>query len=76
MKQKLPTINSFKKPELTDREKEVLFHLIEGLNNREIADKMVLSVNTVKAHVSNILNKLEVNCRVKAAVKAVKLQII
>ena len=61
---------------LTSRETEVLTYLIEGLNNKEIAKVLIVSVNTIKAHVSSILEKLNVDSRVKAAVKAIKLGIV
>jgi DNA-binding CsgD family transcriptional regulator len=52
--------------ELRDREREVLELMIAGLRNREIADRLVISVRTVKFHVSNILQKLEVDSRTAA----------
>ena len=55
---------------LTDREKEVLKLLSEGLSNSEIAEKLIISSHTAKVHVSNILSKLAVTDRVQAAVKA------
>ena len=57
---------------LTSREKEVLDLLTQGLSNTEIADKLIISSHTAKAHVTNILTKLSVTDRVQAAVKAVK----
>ena len=57
---------------LTSREKEVLDLLTQGLSNTEIADKLIISAHTAKAHVCNILTKLSVTDRVQAAVKAVK----
>lgn len=55
---------------LTEREKEVLKLLSEGLSNTEIADRLIISAHTAKVHVSNILSKLGVTDRVQAAVKA------
>jgi DNA-binding NarL/FixJ family response regulator len=55
---------------LSERETEVLGLLAEGLSNREIAERLVLSENTIKKHVRNILAKLHVNNRVQAAVYA------
>ncbi len=57
---------------LTDREFEVLRHLVEGKSNTEIAKELIVSVHTAKAHVCSILQKMCVNDRVQAAVKAVK----
>ncbi|HYN67120.1 MAG TPA: response regulator transcription factor [Ornithinibacter sp.] len=57
-------------PQLTDREVEVLRLVARGLANREIADQLVISENTVKNHVRNILEKLHLHSRVEAAVYA------
>ncbi len=57
---------------LTEREYEVLRHLVEGKSNTEIAKELIVSVHTAKAHVCSILQKMCVNDRVQAAVKAVK----
>ena len=57
-------------PQLTDREVEVLRLVARGLANREIAEQLVISENTVKNHVRNILEKLHLHSRVEAAVYA------
>ncbi len=57
---------------LTEREYEVLKHLVEGKSNTEIAKELIVSDHTAKAHVCSILQKMCVNDRVQAAVKAVK----
>ena len=57
---------------LTERENEVLKHLVAGKSNTEIAKELIVSVHTAKAHVCSILQKMCVNDRVQAAVKAVK----
>jgi len=57
---------------LTEREYEVLRHLVSGKSNTEIAKELIVSVHTAKAHVCSILQKMCVNDRVQAAVKAVK----
>lgn len=57
---------------LTAREVEVLRLLCEGRNNKEIADILVVSVNTVKTHVKRIMSKLNVSDRTQAAIKALK----
>ena len=58
--------------DLTEREHEVLALLVEGLNNTEIAEKLVVSPSTIKSHVSNILAKLDVTSRTEAAALAVR----
>jgi len=57
-------------PLLTDREVEVLRLVARGLANREIAERLGISENTVKNHVRNILEKLHLHSRVEAAVYA------
>lgn len=56
--------------QLTNREKEVLLLIAKGKTNQEIADELFISLKTVKVHVSNILSKLEVEDRTKAAIYA------
>jgi LuxR family transcriptional regulator, maltose regulon positive regulatory protein len=55
---------------LTEREREVLRLLLEGASNREIARRLVLSVNTVKRHVYNLCGKLGVQSRTQAIIRA------
>ena len=62
--------------DLTVREPEVLKLVVEGKTNTEIAKEMIVSTNTAKAHVGNILNKMHVTDTVQAAVIAVKSNII
>jgi len=62
--------------QLTERELEVLRHLVQGKSNTEIAKELIVSVHTAKAHVCSILQKLCVDDRVQAAVKAIKENII
>ena len=56
--------------DLTNRELEVLRCLAAGDTNREIAEKLVISMGTVKSHVSNILNRLDLRDRIQAAIFA------
>jgi NarL family two-component system response regulator LiaR len=58
--------------DMTDREKEILALMVEGLNNNEIAERLIVSQSTVKFHVSNILSKLGVAGRTEAVALAVK----
>ena len=57
---------------LTDREKEVIEYICEGLTNGEISKMLDVSVNTVKVHVSSIIQKLGVEDRTQVVVKAFK----
>ena len=57
-------------PELTERELEVLRLISQGLNNQEIAQKLVLSPKTVRNHITNIFSKLQVADRSQAIVRA------
>jgi LuxR family maltose regulon positive regulatory protein len=55
---------------LSERELEVLQLIADGLSNREIADRLFLSLNTVKAHTRNIYGKLDVHSRTQAVARA------
>jgi DNA-binding NarL/FixJ family response regulator len=61
---------------LTERERDVLKLITQGLNNTEISEKLCLSPNTVKTHIKNIFQKLEVEDRTAAALKAIKERIV
>ncbi|MCL4528080.1 MAG: response regulator transcription factor [Chloroflexi bacterium] len=58
--------------QLTDRERDVLKCIVEGLNNQEIAEQLVISLGTVKFHISNIFQKLSVDSRVEAVKVAIE----
>ncbi len=62
--------------DFTQREVEVLNLLFEGLNNREIALKLNISIHTVKSHLESIYPKLGVNNRLRAVIKAIDLGFI
>ena len=57
---------------LTKKELEVLSLIVDGLSNNEIAQKLVVSLSTTKAHVHSILQKLYLSDRTKAAITALK----
>jgi DNA-binding NarL/FixJ family response regulator len=57
-------------PELTDREHEILALIAEGQSNSEIAEQLHISLKTVRNHVSNIYNKMQVTDRVQAVLRA------
>jgi len=61
---------------LTNRESQVLRHIALGLSNREIANSLQISIETVKEHVQNILRKIRVSDRTQAAVWAVRRNIV
>ena len=61
---------------LTERELEVLRFVARGAQNREIARELFISENTVKNHVRNILDKLQMHSRVEAAMFAVRSHLI
>jgi two-component system NarL family response regulator len=63
-------------PRLTERELEVLRLVARGLGNREIAAQLFISENTVKNHVRNILEKLQLHSRMEAVVYAVREKIL
>ena len=65
-RQQVPT------PRLTDREMEVLKLVAKGMNNRDIAKQLFISENTVKNHIRNILEKLQLHSRMEAVVYAVR----
>lgn len=62
--------------DLTEREREVLKLMIEGLNNTQIAGRLTVSPSTVKSHVSNILSKLGVASRTEAVTMALRNRIV
>jgi DNA-binding NarL/FixJ family response regulator len=64
---KAQTVNA-----LTDREREVLVLVAQGLSNQQIADVLVISERTARTHVSNILSKLGVASRTQAALLAIR----
>ena len=59
-------------PRLTERELEVLKLVARGMNNRDIAKELFISENTVKNHIRNILEKLQLHSRMEAVVYAVR----
>jgi len=62
--------------DLTEREREVLALMVEGLNNTEISDRLIVSRSTVKFHVSNILSKLQVSSRTEAVAFALQTNLV
>ena len=57
-------------PELTEREREVLTLIAQGVSNKEIAEKLVISMKTVSNHITNIFSKLQVADRAQAIIRA------
>ena len=64
------------KIEITKREKEIIQLISEGLSNKEIAQKLLVSISTVDAHRYNILKKLEVKNTAEMITKAIKMKLI
>src|SRR5207237_9589722 len=69
------TASSLVEP-LTAREREVLQLVLDGASNREIACRLIVTVNTVKKHIMNIYGKLNVRSRVQAIMKAQALHLL
>jgi DNA-binding CsgD family transcriptional regulator len=67
---------ALEKLDLSNREFEVLEYMSQGYSNAEIAEKLFLSVSTIKTHVSNLYDKMDVKSRTQAINKAKRLQII
>jgi DNA-binding NarL/FixJ family response regulator len=63
-------------PRLTDREVEVLRLVAKGMSNKDIAGELVIAENTVKNHVRNILEKLQMKSRMEAAMYAVREKLV
>lgn len=61
---------------LTEREKEVLLCLVEGMSNKEIANKLFISDKTVKVHVSKIFKKLNAKSRTQVVIHAIQKQLV
>jgi NarL family two-component system response regulator LiaR len=61
---------------LTERERAVLALMVEGLNNTQIAGRLVVSPSTIKSHVSNILSKLGVTSRTEAVTLALRNRLV
>lgn len=62
--------------ELTEREREVLNLVVQGQSNQQISEALFISISTVKAHISNILSKLQVSSRAEAIAFAIKNRLV
>jgi NarL family two-component system response regulator LiaR len=62
--------------DLTEREQEVLNLVVQGNSNQQIGETLVISLATVKAHISNILSKLQVSSRSEAIAFAIKHKLV
>jgi len=62
--------------DLTEREQEVLNLVVQGNSNQQIAEALIISIATVKAHISNILSKLQVSSRAEASAFAIKNKLV
>lgn len=73
---KIPSREKYSIMDLSEREKEVLICLCNGMSNKEIAAEMCLSMRTVKNHLSNIYAKIHVVDRTQAVVYAIKAKLV
>ena len=64
------------KLDISEREMEILLLIAEGLSNQEIADKLFISIHTVKTHTSNLFGKLHAKRRTHAIQKAMEIGLI
>lgn len=76
IRQTAPDFEAIDASELSKRELEVLQLMAAGLSNQEIADQLFVSLNTVKTHISKVLEKLDVKRRTQAVDKARQLRLI
>lgn len=74
--QEVSPVKPEKSYNLTSRETQILKLITEGYSNIEIAKELFVSINTTKAHVASILQKLEVDDRLQAALKALKERLV
>ena len=72
----VPNTKAYESLGITSREKEVLELIASGMSNKEIAESLFVSPNTVKTHTSNLLSKLDVTSRSKAVQRARTLSLI
>lgn len=73
---KIPSAEKYSVADLSEREKEVLVCLCNGMSNKEIAAELCLSMRTVKNHLSNIYPKIHVADRTQAAIYAIKAKLV
>lgn len=71
-----PDLRSYDELGITEREYEVLYMIDQGLSNKEVAEKLFISQNTVKTHLSNLYIKLDAKRRTQALKNAKDLKII
>ena len=69
---KSPTTNRLATFDLSQREVDILRLLVEGLSNAEMAERLIISTETVKTHMKRIMEKLQVHDRTRAALKALR----
>ena len=70
------THNDSNSPDISEREMDVLLLMADGVSNQEIADKLFISIHTVKTHTSNLFSKLHVKRRTQAIQKSKEIGLI
>ena len=71
-----PTTINGRPPRLTDRQRQLVAYMAEGLTNEEIAERMFISVNTVKTHMSRVALVLDTNNRTQMVALALRCGLI
>lgn len=64
--------NNIEEYQLTPREREILYALVDGLSYKKIADKFIVSISTIRTHICNIYHKLHVNSKAEAVAKILR----
>ena len=67
-----PKPHNKKESALTDKEKEVVVGLVDGLSYQQIADRLFISVETIRSHIKNIYKKLHVHSKAEVIKKSLK----
>lgn len=75
-KEEVQSFDASDMPDLTERELDVLELIVQGKNNKDIADQLSITIHTVKIHVGNIIQKMGVSDRTQVAIKALQQRLV